>query len=102
CFYVLFLIHRQEDLLGPDALRIDPDRFLDERLCKCLVPNSFILHSTQDRGFFAYNEASYFLIKLHKFEDSLLALDKPEPSTTKGRDKVTLSSKVTPAVKDGL
>ncbi|THV01192.1 cytochrome P450 [Dendrothele bispora CBS 962.96] len=119
CFYVLFLMHRREDLWGPDALEFDPDRFLDERLHKYLVPNPFIFlpFNAGPRiclgQQFAYNEASYFLIKLlQKFEDFTLALDvqpsqppaewKPEPGTTKGRDKVMMFSKVTLAVKDGL
>ncbi|THU75943.1 cytochrome P450 [Dendrothele bispora CBS 962.96] len=112
-------MHRREDLWGPDALDFDPDRFLDERLHKYLTPNPFIFlpFNAGPRiclgQQFAYNEASYFLIKLlQKFDDFSLALDvqpslpppewKPEPGTTKGRDKVMLFSQLTMSVKDGL
>ncbi|THU82991.1 cytochrome P450 monooxygenase pc-3 [Dendrothele bispora CBS 962.96] len=119
CVYSVFLMHRREDLWGPDALEFDPDRFLDERLHKYLTPNPFIFlpFNAGPRiclgQQFAYNESSYFLIKLlQKFDDFSLALDvqpsqppsewKPEPGTTKGRDKVTLFSHLTMSVKDGL
>ncbi|THV01186.1 cytochrome P450 monooxygenase pc-2 [Dendrothele bispora CBS 962.96] len=119
CIYSIFLMHRREDLWGPDALEFDPDRFLDERLHKYLTPNPFIFlpFNAGPRiclgQQFAYNEASYFLIKLlQKFDDFSHALDvqpsqpppewKPEPGTTKGRDKVTLFSHLTMSVKDGL
>ena len=64
CVYSVFLMHRREDLWGPDgqfwfgsftasyflnhkilsltALVFDPDRFLDDRLRKYLLPNPFI------------------------------------------------------------
>ena len=64
CIYSVFLMHRREDLWGPDgqfmfgwffsshllklsfpcltALVFDPDRFLDDRLRKYLLPNPFI------------------------------------------------------------
>lgn len=35
-------MHRRTDLWGPDALEFDPDRFLDDRLHKYLIPNPFI------------------------------------------------------------
>ncbi|THU78313.1 cytochrome P450 [Dendrothele bispora CBS 962.96] len=119
CGYSIFLMHRREDLWGPDALEFDPDRFLDERLHKYLIPNPFIFlpFNAGPRiclgQQFAYNEASYFLIKLlQKFDNFSHVLDvqpsqpppewKPEPGTTKGRDKVTLFSHLTMSVKDGL
>ncbi|THV01187.1 cytochrome P450 monooxygenase pc-2 [Dendrothele bispora CBS 962.96] len=119
CVYSVFLMHRREDLWGPDALEFDPDRFLDDRLHKYLTPNPFIFlpFNAGPRiclgQQFAYNEASYFLIKLlQKFDNFSHALDvqpsqpppewKPEPGTTKGRDKVTLFSHLTMSVKDGL
>ncbi|KAF5374344.1 hypothetical protein D9758_004694 [Tetrapyrgos nigripes] len=119
CIYSVFLMHRREDLWGPDALEFDPDRFLDERLHKYLTPNPFIFlpFNAGPRiclgQQFAYNEASYFMIKLvQKFTDLSLALDVqpsqppkewiPQPGTTKGRDKVMLKSHLTMSVRDGL
>ncbi|THV04324.1 cytochrome P450 [Dendrothele bispora CBS 962.96] len=119
CIYSVFLMHRREDLWGPDALEFDPGRFLDERLHKYLTPNPFIFlpFNAGPRiclgQQFAYNEASYFLIKLlQRFDNFTLALDvqpsqppaewKPEPGTTKGRDKVMVFSHLTMSVKDGL
>ncbi|KAF5357481.1 hypothetical protein D9758_012522 [Tetrapyrgos nigripes] len=119
CAYSVFLMHRREDLWGPDALEFDPDRFLDERLHKYLTPNPFIFlpFNAGPRiclgQQFAYNEASYFMIKLiQKFTDLSLALDVqpsqppkewiPQPGTTKGRDKIMLKTHLTMSVRDGL
>lgn len=63
-------MHRREDLWGPDALVFDPDRFLDDRLQKYLLPNPFIFlpFNAGPRiclgQQFAYNETSLFLIRL--------------------------------------
>lgn len=63
-------MHRREDLWGPDALVFDPDRFLDDRLKKYLLPNPFIFlpFNAGPRiclgQQFAYNEVSLFLIRL--------------------------------------
>ncbi|KIK53194.1 hypothetical protein GYMLUDRAFT_49516 [Collybiopsis luxurians FD-317 M1] len=121
CTYSVFLMHRREDLWGPDALQFDPDRFLDERLHKYLTPNPFIFlpFNAGPRiclgQQFAYNEMSYFIIKfLQTFTDFEMAWDaqpehsktptswKPQPGTTKGRDKVLHSSHLTMNVKDSL
>ncbi|KAG2156910.1 cytochrome P450 [Suillus bovinus] len=40
--YAIFFMHRRTDLWGPDALEFDPDRWLDERLQKYLLPNPSI------------------------------------------------------------
>ncbi|KAJ7694542.1 cytochrome P450 [Mycena rosella] len=68
--YSVFLMHRRPDLWGPDAEEFSPERFLDERLKKYLLTNSFqflpfnagprICLGQQ----FAYNEMSFMLIRL--------------------------------------
>ncbi|KZV77483.1 cytochrome P450 [Peniophora sp. CONT] len=97
CVFTPFLMHRREDLWGPEALVFDPDRFLDERLHKYLVPNPFIF-SAFSAGpriclgqQFAYNEASFMLTRLvQEFSKIELALDagpqnmKPPPEWAAG------------------
>jgi len=121
CQFSVFLMHRREDLWGPTALDFDPDRFVDERLQKYLIPNPFIFlpFNAGPRiclgQQFAYNETSYFLIKfLQSFTDLQMAWDVqpesskppadwvPVPGTTKGRDKVLQSSHLTMNVKGAL
>ncbi|KAF7313120.1 Cytochrome P450 [Mycena kentingensis (nom. inval.)] len=68
--YSVLLMQRRTDLWGPDAEEFDPDRFLDDRLKKYLLANSFqflpfnagprICLGQQ----FAYNEMSFMLIRL--------------------------------------
>jgi len=68
--YSVFLMHRRTDLWGPDAMEFDPDRFLDERLHKYLIPNPYILvpFNAGPRiclgQQFAYNETSFMLVRL--------------------------------------
>ncbi|TBU32981.1 cytochrome P450 monooxygenase pc-2 [Dichomitus squalens] len=68
--YSVFLMHRRKDYWGPDALYFDPDRFLDERLNKYFTGNPFIFlpFNAGPRiclgQQFAYNEMSFFLIRL--------------------------------------
>ncbi|KAF9527452.1 cytochrome P450 monooxygenase pc-2 [Crepidotus variabilis] len=68
--YTVLGMHRRVDLWGPDALDFDPDRFLDDRLQKYLTPNPFIFlpFNAGPRiclgQQFAYNEVSFFIIKL--------------------------------------
>ncbi|KAJ7758386.1 cytochrome P450 [Mycena metata] len=63
-------MHRRKDLWGPDALAFDPERFIDERLHKYLVPNPFIFLPFNGGPRiclgqqFAYQEASFILIRL--------------------------------------
>ncbi|KAK0214450.1 cytochrome P450 [Armillaria fumosa] len=96
------------------ALEFDPDRFLDSRVHKYLTPNPFIF-APFNAGprirlgqQFAYNEASYCLIRLlQTFSSFSLAMDAqpPEgippkswtrtPETTKGREKIMLGRHVT-------
>ncbi|KAK0438217.1 cytochrome P450 [Armillaria borealis] len=132
-----FLMHRRTDLWGPDgkiitlplptltphppALEFDPDRFLDSRLNKYLTPNPYIFipfHAGPRICLgqqFAYNEASYYLIRLlQTFSSFSLALDaQPDegippktwiraPGTTKGRDKIMLGTHVLLYAKGGL
>ncbi|KAF9475881.1 cytochrome P450 [Pholiota conissans] len=80
--YAIILMHRRKDLWGPDALEFDPDRFLDQRLHKYLTPNPFIF-SPFNAGpriclgqQFAYQEASFFLVRLlQKFRNFRMAPD---------------------------
>jgi len=63
-------MHRRTDYWGPDANEFDPDRFLDGRVAKYLAPNPFIFlpFNAGPRiclgQQFAYNEMSFFLIRL--------------------------------------
>ncbi|KIJ19741.1 hypothetical protein PAXINDRAFT_67438 [Paxillus involutus ATCC 200175] len=75
--YSVFLMQRRKDLWGPDADHFDPDRFLDERLHKYLIPNPFIFlpFNAGPRiclgQQFAYHEVSYFLIRLLQSFDAM-------------------------------
>ncbi|KAI0791806.1 cytochrome P450 [Abortiporus biennis] len=65
-----FVMHRRKDLWGPDATTFDPDRFIDERLNKYLLPNPFIFLPFNGGPRiclgqqFAYNEMSFMIIRL--------------------------------------
>ncbi|KAJ8489743.1 hypothetical protein ONZ45_g13448 [Pleurotus djamor] len=103
--YSVFLMHRRTDLWGPDAAVFDPDRFLDERH-KRVIKNPYIFLPFNGGPRiclgqqFAYNEVSYFLVKLlQQFSGFSLALDAFPPSCkppaewatssgTKGTEKV--------------
>jgi len=108
-------------LWGPDALEFDPDRFLDSRLHQYLTPNPFIFvpFNAGPRiclgQQFAYNEASYYLIRLlQTFSSFSLAMDAqpaegtPPASwvkssgTTKGRDKIMFGLHLTMYAKAGM
>ncbi|KAG1834831.1 cytochrome P450 [Suillus variegatus] len=68
--YSVFLMHRRTDLWGPDALKFDPDRWLDERMQKHVLPNPYIFlpFNAGPRiclgQNFAYNQMSFMLIRL--------------------------------------
>ncbi|KAI0774073.1 cytochrome P450 monooxygenase pc-3 [Fomes fomentarius] len=68
--YSIFNMHRDPDYWGPTANDFDPDRFLDDRVGKYLVPNPFIFLPFNGGPRiclgqqFAYNEMSFFMIRL--------------------------------------
>ncbi|KAF8837108.1 cytochrome P450 [Paxillus ammoniavirescens] len=115
--YSVFLMHRRKDMWGPDADHFDPDRFLDERLHKYLIPNPFIFlpFNAGPRiclgQQFAYHEVSYFLIRLLQSFDAV-SLDMetqhlPPANWTKGKgrkamEKVIARSHLTIYVEGGL
>ncbi|KAJ7110830.1 cytochrome P450 [Mycena crocata] len=83
-----FVLHRRADLWGPDVLVFDPERFLDERLHKYLVPNPFIFMPFNAGPRiclgqqFAYHEASFFVVRfLQRFSTIALAPEAQPPST---------------------
>ncbi|KAH9927180.1 cytochrome P450 monooxygenase pc-2 [Epithele typhae] len=114
--YSVFLMHRRRTYGAPMvSLEFDPDRFLDERVNKHFTNNPFIFcRSTPGLGSFAYNEMSFFLIRLlqnfsHMEMD--LAAQPPEarPSPEwasaegqKGREKVVAKSHLTMYIHGGL
>ncbi|KAJ6544204.1 cytochrome P450 [Mycena capillaripes] len=118
--YSVFWMHRRTDLWGPDALEFDPDRFLDERVRKYLTPNPFIFlpFNAGPRiclgQQFAYNEASFFLVRLlQNFSAFSLAPDAQPESTkppvswkeckgTQATEKIMLGFHLTMYVKGGL
>ncbi|KAG5643868.1 hypothetical protein DXG03_009552 [Asterophora parasitica] len=84
--YSVFIMHRRKDLWGPDAEEFDPDRFLDDRLKKYLVKNSFIFlpFNAGPRiclgQQFAYNEMSFMVVRfLQQFSSISLAEDAAPP-----------------------
>ncbi|KAG2006335.1 cytochrome P450 [Coprinopsis cinerea AmutBmut pab1-1] len=84
--YSVFMMHRRTDLWGPDAEEFDPDRFIDERLKKYLIKNSFIFlpFNAGPRiclgQQYAYNEMSFMLIRLmQQFSSVTLDLDSAPP-----------------------
>ncbi|KAJ7775357.1 cytochrome P450 [Mycena metata] len=85
--FSILLMHRRTDLWGPDALKFDPDRFLDERLHKYLTANPFIFLPFNAGARicpgqqFAYHEASFFLVRLlQTFSSIALAPDAQPPA----------------------
>ncbi|KAJ8589112.1 cytochrome P450 [Rhizopogon salebrosus TDB-379] len=85
--YSVFLMHRRTDLWGPDALEFDPDRWLDDRVAKYLIPNPFIFlpFNAGPRiclgQQFAYNEMSFMLIRLlQNFCSIMLSPESHDPA----------------------
>ncbi|KAF7289237.1 hypothetical protein MIND_01385100 [Mycena indigotica] len=86
--YATIAMHRRPDLWGPDVLEWDPERFIDERLHKYLIPNPFIFlpFSAGPRiclgQQFAYHETSVFLVRLlQNFSDVSLDMDAQPPES---------------------
>ncbi|CAK5275913.1 unnamed protein product [Mycena citricolor] len=117
--YSVFLMHRRTDLWGPTALEFDPDRFIDDRLHKYLTPNPYIFlpFNAGPRiclgQQFAYQEASFFLIRLlQRFSTFHLASDAQPEGTLppkswetcpyKKHEKVTFGGNLTMYFKGGL
>ncbi|KAF8918928.1 cytochrome P450 monooxygenase pc-3 [Mucidula mucida] len=121
--YSLFWLHRRIDLWGPTALEFDPDRFLDQRVKQYLVPRPFIFMPFNAGPRiclgqqFAYNEASYFLVRLLQSfssfsiaEDAQLPESRPPkawsedetPGSTKKSDTIMFGMHLTMYAKGGL
>lgn len=86
--YSVFMMHRRTDLWGPDALEFDPNRFVDARVRKYLTPNPFIFvpFNAGPRiclgQQFAYNEASFMIVRLlQNFSSVSLAREAQPPKT---------------------
>ncbi|KAH9913197.1 cytochrome P450 [Amylocystis lapponica] len=115
--YSVYVMHRREDLWGPDAHTFDPDRFLDERVQKYLTPNPFIFlpFNAGPRiclgQQFAYNEVSFMLVRLLQSVASItLALD-ADPAcrptadfaeAPRGAEEVMIATHFTLYAKNGL
>ncbi|KAI0358372.1 cytochrome P450 [Trametes cingulata] len=119
CLYSVFMMHRRKDLWGPDALKFDPDRFLDERVQKYLTPNPFIFvpFNAGPRiclgQQFAYNEASFMLIRLLQQVTAIQFVPEVAPESvippgytdspgSDGTDRVWMGSHLTMYAKGGL
>ncbi|KAG9093817.1 hypothetical protein FS749_013684 [Ceratobasidium sp. UAMH 11750] len=78
-------MHRRKDLWGPDADDFDPERWLDERMKKYVAPNPFIFipFGAGPRiclgQQFAYNESSYFLVRLLQRVDQIVLAPEAQP-----------------------
>ncbi|KAH8106029.1 cytochrom P450 [Cristinia sonorae] len=90
--YSVMLMHRRKDYWGEDADEFDPDRFLDDRV-QHLLKNPFIFlpFNAGPRiclgQQFAYNEMSFFLVKLlQNVSDMSLQLDCQDPKTLPPKD----------------
>ncbi|KAI0675255.1 cytochrome P450 monooxygenase pc-3 [Trametes maxima] len=119
CIYSVFMMHRRKDLWGPDALKFDPDRFLDERVQKYLTPNPFIFlpFNAGPRiclgQQFAYNESSFMLVRLMQQVTSIKFVPEVAPESVTppdyadslgadGTDRVLMASHLTMYAKGGL
>ncbi|CAE6448865.1 unnamed protein product [Rhizoctonia solani] len=86
--YSVLFIHTRKDLWGDDAEVFDPERWLDDRYKKYVLPNPFIFlpFNAGPRiclgQQFAYNETSFFLTRLLQRVDQIsLASDAQPPES---------------------
>ncbi|KAJ3013411.1 hypothetical protein NUW54_g1605 [Trametes sanguinea] len=118
--YSVLMMHYRKDYWGPDALYFDPDRWLDERLHQYFAANPFIFgpFSAGPRicpgQQFAYNEMSFFLIRLlQNFSSMELDLSAQPPDARpppgwagaegqKGLEKIVPKSHISLYVHGGL
>ncbi|CDO75353.1 hypothetical protein BN946_scf184966.g21 [Trametes cinnabarina] len=117
--YSVFMMHRRKDLWGADALKFDPDRFLDERVQKYLTPNPFIFlpFNAGPRiclgQQFAYNETSFMLIRLLQQFSAIEFVPEVAPESmvppgyadspgSDGSDRVWMGNHLTLYAKGGL
>ncbi|KAF8585564.1 cytochrome P450 [Ramaria rubella] len=83
--YSVWLMQRRTDLWGPDAAEFDPYRWLDDRRQKYSTSNSFIYlpfnagPRTCLGQQFAYNEASFMLVRLLQTFDSIVLDPEAQP-----------------------
>ncbi|KDQ19554.1 hypothetical protein BOTBODRAFT_28130 [Botryobasidium botryosum FD-172 SS1] len=82
--YSVLLMHRDPELWGPDSFEFDPERWIDSRVQQYLVPNPFIFlpFNAGPRiclGQFAYNEVSFFLIRLLQNFDRITLAPEAQP-----------------------
>jgi len=83
--YSVLLMHRDPSLWGPDSLEFDPERWIDSRLKQYVTPNPFIFlpFNAGPRiclgQQFAYNETSFFLIRLLQQFDQITLAPEAQP-----------------------
>ncbi|KAG8779170.1 hypothetical protein FRC12_024604 [Ceratobasidium sp. 428] len=86
--YSVVHMHRRKDLWGPDAEEFDPERWIDDRLKKYVTPNPFIFlpFNAGPRiclgQQFAYNESSFFLVRLLQRVESIELAPEAHPEGT--------------------
>ncbi|TFK72859.1 cytochrome P450 [Pluteus cervinus] len=118
--YSVAYMHRRKDLWGPDALEFDPDRFVDSRVQKYLVPSPYIFlpFNAGPRicigQQFAYNQMSFFLIRLLQSFSSISLDLTARPESTRppeewklkegrqGKEKLRTDAHLTLFIKDAL
>ncbi|KAG8704257.1 hypothetical protein FRC08_002337 [Ceratobasidium sp. 394] len=88
CMFAVQLMHVRKDLWGPDADEFDPERWLDERYKKYVLPNPFIFlpFSAGPRiclgQQFTYNEISFFITRLLQRVTTITLAPEAHPAGT--------------------